>query len=325
MARVPVNPSDPQSTIPDHDAAVRELLHDPRIRELLGDVMVEELEERRTATPWKRAQPWLAGAASALVTVLAFFLPSLQDQWDRFQSRQVIQRYVELGRDFVREERYKLAEETFAKAFELSENKRLDIEEERLAAKVEQVNAEPEWGRKNPEGLEEGDFLYLVHLQEGRGRDRQRAATLNSYGVFLTGERRVREAEAAFRDAIRLDSTSATAWANLGSLLSDEGRLKEAEAAYRRSLRYDSTSAAAQYNLGLLLGQAGRASEAETALRRAVALDPRDPAALRLLAEQLERDGRTAEAEAARARLAQLPPPAAMPRVARAQPDSSGE
>jgi hypothetical protein len=145
-----VKPSDPQVPTPDRDAEIRELLQDPRIRELLGDVLIEELEERRTPSLWKRAQPWLAGGASALVTILAFFLPSLQDQWDRFQSRQVIQRYVELGRDFVREERYKLAEETFAKAFELSENKRLDIEEERLAAKVELVNADPEWGRKNP-------------------------------------------------------------------------------------------------------------------------------------------------------------------------------
>jgi len=75
---------------------------------------------------------------------------SLQDQWDRYHARQVVQRYVELGRDFMREERYGLAEEAFAKALELSENQRLDIEEERLEARVEQVNADPEWGRRTP-------------------------------------------------------------------------------------------------------------------------------------------------------------------------------
>ena len=33
-----------------------------------------------------------------------------------------------------------------AKAFELSENKRLDIEEERLKAKVQEMNEDPTWG-----------------------------------------------------------------------------------------------------------------------------------------------------------------------------------
>ena len=289
---------------------VRELLKDPDVREQLVATLTEEIESRREPSAWRRAQPWLAGAASALVTVLAFFLPSLQDQWDRWQSRQVIQRYVELGRDFMRDGRYAVAEESFAKAIELSENKRLDLEEERLAAKVARVNEDPDWGESNPEGLDESDFLYLVHLQDGRGptQRRQQALTLNCYGVFLTGERRFAEAESTFRRSIALDSTSASAWVHLGNLLGDRGRPGAAEAAYRRALRLDAGSVSANYNLGLLLGQTGHPAEAESALRRAVALGPDDRDAVRVLADQLEKDGKLPEAAVLRARQSQLPP-----------------
>lgn len=85
----------------------------------------------------------MASASSALVILLAFLIPSLQEQWARFQSRQVLQRHVELGRSFMHEGKYKLAEQSFAKAFELSESKRLDIEEERLTAKVQEMNEDP--------------------------------------------------------------------------------------------------------------------------------------------------------------------------------------
>jgi tetratricopeptide (TPR) repeat protein len=288
---------------------IEKLLAEPDVREAVAAAIAEAIEERRERSWWEQLKPWAAGAASALVTILAFFLPSLQDQWDRYEARRVIQRYVELGRDFVQEERYKLAEEAFAKAFELSENKRLDIEAERLEARVEQVNADPVWGKKNPEGLTESDFLYLLDFRKGRGHERQRAATLNSYGVFLAGERRWHDAEAALREAIQLDSTKAPPFVNLGNLLSDQNRTGEAEAAYRKAVLLDAQSAGAQYNLGLLLAQTGRAAEAEAALRRAVELAPDDPDALRELAAQLARNGKAAEAQEMRRRLSRLPPP----------------
>jgi tetratricopeptide (TPR) repeat protein len=307
-----MDPNEPSVPAPPVHDTLRELLQDHDVREQLVGLLAGEIESRREPSRWRRLQPWLAGAASAFVTVLAFFLPSLQDQWDRWQSRQVIQRYVELGRDFMHEGRFKIAEETFAKAFELSESRRLDIEEERLAAKVARVNEDPAWGETNPEGLEESDFLYLLHLQEGRGAEqrREQALTLNSYGVFLTSEKRFAEAE----------STSARV--RLGNLLSDRGRPREAESAYRLALRLDPGSLSGHFNLGLLLEQTGRPAEAETLLQRAVELSPADADALRLLAEILERNGRTAEATAMRERLAKLPP---RPRPPKAKPaDESG-
>ena len=319
-----MNPTEPSAPEPPVHDTLRELLQDHDVREQLVGILAEEIESRREPSRWRRVQPWIAGAASAFVTVLAFFLPSLQDQWDRWQSRQVIQRYVELGRDFMHEGRFKIAEETFAKAFELSENRRLDIEQERLAAKVARVNEDPAWGETNPEGLEESDFLYLLHLQEGRGAEqsREQALTLNSYGVFLTSEKRFAEAESTFHRSILLDSTNASARVRLGNLLSDRGRQREAETAYRLALRLDPGSLSGHYNLGLLLSQAGRPAEAETLLRRAVELSPGDADALRLLAELLERNGRNAEAAAMRERVAKLPP---RPRPPKAKPaDESG-
>ena len=319
-----MNPTDaPTPEPPVHDT-LRELLQDHDVREQLVGILAEEIESRREPSPWRRVQPWIAGAASAFVTVLAYFLPSLQDQWDRWQARQVIQRYVEVGREFMHEGRYQIAEETFAKAFELSENRRLDIEEERLAAKVARVNEDPAWGESNPEGLTESDFLYLLHLQEGRdpGQRREQALTLNSYGVFLTAEKRYAEAESTFHRSILLDSTNASARVRLGNLLSDRGREREAEASYRRALRLDPGSLSGHYNLGLLLAQTGRMAEAESSLRRAVELGPTDPDALRVLADVLERNGRKAEAAALRERLAKLPPRPPPPKVKPA--DESG-
>ncbi len=298
----------PPGPPPDADE-LRRLIHEPGVREMLVEVLVEELESRREPSRWKRLQPWLAGAASAGVTLLAFFLPSLQDQWDRVQSRQVIQRYVELGRDFMDAGRYRLAEETFAKGFELSENRRLDIEQLRLEARVAQVSADPTWGLANPEGLRESDFLYLLQMQKRAHRDPPRAATLDSYGLFLVGARRAREAEDAFREAVTLDPKSDDPHIHLGNLYADQGRHKEAEAEYRRALALDSLDAMSRYDLALLLEQTGRAPEALAQLARAARLEPGDADVLREYARMLERAGRAAEARPVRERIARLPPP----------------
>jgi tetratricopeptide (TPR) repeat protein len=301
----PIAPHAPGS--PDEEA-LRELIHEPHVRELLLDALVEELEARRSPTHWKRVQPWLAGAASVAVTLLVFFLPALQEQWDRLQSRKVIQRYVELGRDFMEAGRYRLAEETFSKAFELSENRRLDIEELRLEARVEQVSADPTWGRRNPEGLHESDFLYLLQMEKRERRERSRAATLNSYGLFLIGAGRAREAENRFQEAARLDPGNDDPHIHLGNLYGDRGLLKQAEAEYRRAVALDSLDATSRYDLALLLEQTGRAAEARHELARAAEIDPGDADVLAEYARSLAAAGDTAAARAVRARITRLPP-----------------
>lgn len=274
------------------------LLEDPAVRARLAEVLHEGYgsPEKRSSW-WQRLSPVLASIGSALIMLLAFFIPSVQDQWDRFQARQVIQRHLELGRSFMHEGKYKLAEQSFAKAFELSENKRLDIEEERLTAKVQELNEDLTWGAKNPEGLEEADFLYLLQLQQDPNRAHERAVTLNCYGVFLAAAKRWREAEDHLHEAIRLNPADSIPQVNLGNLLRDHDRFKEAEEAYRSAIQLDGDDGYVYYDLGLVLNETRRFVEAEDAFRHAVMLQPKDPELLRALAEQLRRNGKTNEAD----------------------------
>lgn len=299
---------------PPHDAAeIHEALADPRFRAELAETLVEALQARRPPTAWQRLQPWIAGAASAGVTVLAFFLPSVQEQWDRWAARGVVERYVQVGRSFMEQSRFGLAEQAFARAFELSENQRLDIEVLRLEARVEQVNVDPEWGRANPKALRESDFLYLIELQRGAGDARARAATLSSYAVFLAGEHRYEEAERAVRRSLAVDSSSSIAWIHLGNVLADRGQPADAERAYRRAVALDPEASDAHLDLGLLLAERGHADSARVHLERAVNLDPEDPDALTALADQLRAMGRKAEADSLTRRLARLPRRAGTP------------
>jgi len=284
------------------------LLADPKVREIVAQIAREEVGEEPEEVPtrWQRLSAFVAGASSALVVLLAFLVPSMEDQWDRFQSRRVVQRHVELARTFMAEGRYKLAEESFARAFEQSENKRLDIEEERLEARVERVNADPTWAAENPEGLEESDFLYLLAFQDPKSHAAERAATLTAYGAFLAGARRGRDAERALREAVALAPRQAGPHVHLGNVLRERGANVEAEAEYRVAIAVDPEEPHAHYDLGLVLSETGRLAEAATEFRRVVALEPEDGDGWRGLGETLEALGQAPEARTALERARRL-------------------
>jgi len=284
---------------------VTALLEDPSLRARLAEVLAEELASRPRSL-WSRVQPFLAGLVSGAVTVLAFFLPSLQEQWDRYETRKVIDRYVEIGRTLMAETRYEQAEQAFSKALELSENKRLDIEEERLEARVERVNADPTWAAENPEGLEESDFLYLLAFQDPKSHAAERAATLTAYGAFLAGARRGRDAERALREAVALAPRQAGPHVHLGNVLRERGANVEAEAEYRVAIAVDPEEPHAHYDLGLVLSETGRLAEAATEFRRVVALEPEDGDGWRGLGETLEALGQAPEARTALERARRL-------------------
>jgi tetratricopeptide (TPR) repeat protein len=222
----------------------------------------------------QRLWPILVSVGSASVMILAFFIPSIQDQWDRYQSRKVIESYVELGDDFFEEDRFDLAEKSYEKAFELSEQKRLDIEMKRLNAKINRINTEPDWGAKPPEELAEIDFQMLLHLQKGKEHIKNRVATLTSFGVYLANLNRAKEAEQAFREALQLDSTDIIALINLGNLFDQQGKRKEAEQAYLKAVSLDASNAEAHYNLGLLYEDLGLTDKAKIELDKAAELKP---------------------------------------------------
>jgi len=86
-------------------------------------------------------------------------------------------------------------------------------------------------------------------------------------------ERRLPEAEAAWREALRLDPGLVSARENLGIALYDEGAYLEAERCFSEVIRRDPLHAAAHHNLGLTLLGLDRRCEALPYLRRASHLD----------------------------------------------------
>jgi tetratricopeptide (TPR) repeat protein len=82
------------------------------------------------------------------------------------------------------------------------------------------------------------------------------------------------EAEAAFREAVRLDPGNADAHTDLGDALHRQGKYSEAEAASREAIRLDPALAWAHNNLGSALYGQQKYAEAEAAFREAVRLDP---------------------------------------------------
>ncbi len=85
------------------------------------------------------------------------------------------------------------------------------------------------------------------------------------------------EAEALFREAVRLRATMAEAHASLGAVLREEGRLPDAIASLEAALRLSSTLGEAHYNLGLCLEDQGDLPRAINEYRRAMQQLASDP------------------------------------------------
>jgi serine/threonine-protein kinase len=119
------------------------------------------------------------------------------------------------------------------------------------------------------------------------------------HGNALFAQRRHEEAEAAYRQAIRLKPDYAEAHYNLGVILNGQGRHKEAEAAYRQAIRLKPDDHDAHANLGIALNGQGRHKEAVAACQAAVRLKPDDPNAHNNLGAVLNDQGSYKEAEAA--------------------------
>lgn len=232
------------------------------------------MEEKKKTDWMQKLWPFLVSLSTAAVMLLAFFIPSIQDQWDRHQSRKVIEEFVELGDHLFEQEHYQMAEEAYTKAFELSESKRLDIEVKRLNARVNRVHDDPSFIGQLPEDLKEIDFRFLLHFQEGTRNEHSRAYTLNCYGMFLSNNGKLSEAAAAFEEAIKLHPKEPITFVNKGNLFLQQSNLKEAEKMYRHAIELDSVNVYAHYNLALLLSELGRQEEADVEMRKAEALEP---------------------------------------------------
>ena len=95
----------------------------------MAEPMPEPMPERRATPPraeadWSRVRTFLAGASSAVVVLLAFLIPSLQDQWDRRQTRIAVDRYVAVGERLLKEDHFESAEQSFERASRIQDGYR---------------------------------------------------------------------------------------------------------------------------------------------------------------------------------------------------------
>jgi tetratricopeptide (TPR) repeat protein len=241
---------------------------------------------------WSRARTFLAGASSASVVLLAFLIPSMQDQWDRHETRVAVDRYVSVGDRLMQEAHYASAEQSFNRAVELAGFQRYDLIEKQIRARVMRVYEDPAWRGETPEEITEADYIYLLEVQKSPARSRERAATLAAYGVFLAGLNRLPDAEARLKEAAALDPRNADPHVNLGNLYDDLRRSADAEREYRAAIAIEPKGASARYNLGLLLLARNRPAESEVLFRSLLAQDPGDGEVRRGLIDALEAQGK---------------------------------
>ena len=100
-------------------------------------------------------------------------------------------------------------------------------------------------------------------------------------------------AEAAYRDALRLDPSFADATLNLGALLCEQARPEEALALYDQALRRAGDSALLHYNRAIACEDLGREDEAVTGYEQCIRLQPDFADAHYNLAGLLEQRGDT--------------------------------
>lgn len=116
--------------------------------------------------------------------------------------------------------------------------------------------------------------LMPLHAQDAKVQDAfQRGAAAMKSG-------RPTEAEAAFREAVRLAPSLADAHLDLGLVLGREGRLDEAIDSIRAALRFNPKIEGAYMFLGIFLHQTNRQDEARTALQQEIQLSPNNAEAL---------------------------------------------
>ena len=121
-------------------------------------------------------------------------------------------------------------------------------------------------------------------------------------------QRRLNEAAAAYRHAIRIKPDYAEAYCNLGTALRQAGKADEAIAAYQQSLAIIPQYADAHCNLSGVFFDQGKLDEAIVACRQAITLKPHLPEAHDNLGMALMQLGRMAEARIALEEAVRLAP-----------------
>jgi tetratricopeptide (TPR) repeat protein len=124
--------------------------------------------------------------------------------------------------------------------------------------------------------------LAEAHYRESLAIEPQ-SAIYNDLGFVLERQGLVDEAAGAYRQALELDPTSASAHYNLGAALARSGELAEAESHLRAALETEANSQT-YAGLGFVLWQQDRDEEAIASLDAAIEADPKNATAYDALA-----------------------------------------
>lgn len=121
--------------------------------------------------------------------------------------------------------------------------------------------------------FDRGDFAEAEERFRASVAQRPTVDGLTNLGNSLAAQKKMNEAAAQYRAALRKDSTAALAWFNFGNLWMQTQKPQYAYGYWKRAIECNPRLADAHRNLGLLLMQAGRLDEAEQALRAYLELE----------------------------------------------------
>ena len=122
------------------------------------------------------------------------------------------------------------------------------------------------------------------------------AEAQNAYGLFLMGQRRADEAEAALRRAISLDRSLSGAHANLAELYRATGQNEKSENTYAEAIKISPEDPLLRYGHALSLVRAKAMPEAIREFQEAIRLAPGNFGYRTTLAIALDSVGRTEDA-----------------------------
>jgi protein O-GlcNAc transferase len=135
-----------------------------------------------------------------------------------------------------------------------------------------------------------------------------RAEFHSSVGTLRKRQQRFSEAIAAYREALRLDSSLTDTHYNLGNALRANGDAEEALESFRRALKLNGSHFHSLAALGQMMHAAARNGEAAEHFKKALALQPQDTDVLCDLGDILQQSGDLGEAVALYQRALQVNP-----------------
>ncbi len=121
-------------------------------------------------------------------------------------------------------------------------------------------------------------------------------------------QRRLDDAERAYRDILKLDENNVFTLGNLAAIIVEQGRSEEGEVLLKRALAFDAKDPFSLSLLGIMRFRQQRYDEAFAALSEAAQLDPEDPATQTYLGITLSERGQRPAAEAALRKALKLNP-----------------